>query len=358
MDSLWLTDNALNTVPPASTVGANDEILGMGADGSPFRLPSVAIAGNSPSGAFIRGFDRQNPTSMPTVTYDASAHTCTVAPQSGQSSFYFYVGGKKFTKTTAQIVDWGTASGTYYFYFDSSGDLCSAEHSLITETSFVSNAICGLCYYNNAEGTVWGAPDEMHSVVMDASTHFRLHMCDGYKYSSGGEITGLVDAGATYTGISEGVHFDEDIVITTPAQTALYWMYRDGIDGAWKLSSSADTNVTYMGASYAYWNEYTGGAWQLTESTSSTDYIITYLLATNFTEIPLVKLVGQQVYPSRSDARKALKNNLHTLKLEGFPSTECEFQFAWISKRNGTLEDDGDGNAYIDLRGVNINAVD
>jgi hypothetical protein len=150
---------------------------------------------------------------------------------------------------------------------------------------------------------------------------------------------------------------DEDISIVTLATTTHKWIYRDGSAGGWVKSSVADNKIAYMGSSYAQYNEWDGSTWKRTESTSSTDYIINYIIATHDEDDAYLKVVGQQTYSSRSAARKALRHELHAIQLNGLPSTECEFQFAWIAKRNGKLEDDGYGNAYIDLRGTNINSL-
>ena len=308
---------------------------------------------------YTRGFDRNNPDTMPDVTYSAIDQTLSVAVKSGQSSFHLWSGGTKYTFTTTQTVQWTDASEMYYFYFDTDGVLQFAKHSDINSEIFLNVAICGLCYYNKTEGTVWGAPDEMHGIGMSPNTHFRLHMVEGFKHSTGGDITGLVDASSTYTGISSAIHFDEDIFLTSSASTTHKFMYREGADGLWKLTATADNNVGYSAPSgNTYWNEWTGNTWQLTESASDTDYIIYYFLKTNLDgDAGLVKIVGQQVYPSRSDARDALKYELHSIKLDGLSSQEAEFQYAYIVKKNGTIEDDAKGHAYVDLRGININSI-
>ena len=305
-----------------------------------------------------RGFDRQNPDTMPDVSYDASTRTISLSVKSGQSSFSFYAGGKYYEKTTTQTFIWGDASGMYYFYFDINGDLQGILHTALDAETFFHSAVCGLCYFNKVEGTVWGAPDEMHGIDIPPSVHLRLHTVDGFKHSSGGDITGLVDASSTYTSIGSAYHFDEDIYIASLETTTHKFMYREGAEGLWKLSPTADNNVGYMGTSYVYWNEWTGTTWQLTESASDTDYIIYYFLKTNLEgDAGLVKIVGQQAYPSRATARDALRDELHSIKLDGLSSQEAEFQFAYIVKRSGVTEDDGNGHAYIDLRGMNINAV-
>jgi len=253
---------------------------------------------------------------------------------------------------------WPDTSGTYYFYFDTSGDLQYVLNGSMSADIFLTSAICGLVTYNKDENTAWGSEDEQHSMQMDSHTHFRMHLCDGFKYAQGGEITGLADASDDYTSISTAVHFDEDIFLVSTTSTTHKFMYRDGADGHWKLTTTANNKVAHMGGTRAYWNEFTGGAWQLTETGNTTDFVIGYFLKTNLAgDAGLVKIIGQQVYANRALAREALTNQLKTIKLDGLSSSEAEFQFAYIYKRNGDLEDDGNGNAYIDLRGIKINSL-
>ena len=306
----------------------------------------------------MRGFDRLNPETMGDPSADEPTRTFSYAVKSGQSSFHFWAGGRRFTKTTTQTVQWADTTGTYYFYFDTNGVLQSVANASMSSAIFLTSAICGLGYYNKENNTFWLANDEAHGIIMDAATHFRMHLCEGFKYAQGGEITGLADASDDYTSIGTAVHFDEDILLVSIESTAHKFMYRNGTEGGWILTSTANDKVAHMGTTRSYWNEYTGGAWQLTETGNTTDYVIGYFLKTNLSgDAGLVKLIGQQVYANRSAARDALMNQLKTIKLAGLSSSEAEFQFAYIYKRNGTLEDDGNGNAYVDLRGSNINSL-
>jgi len=130
------------------------------------------------------------------------------------------------------------------------------------------------------------------------------------------------------------------------------------IDGAW-VETAADLNIGHIvsGDTYISWNEFTGGVWQLSESTNVTDFIIYYMLWTNDVNNPIKKIVGQQAYSSRSNARDGMLKELGNIESQGLPSSEAYFMYAYIVQRNGDLEDDGDGNTYVDMRtGLNFNA--
>jgi len=299
-----------------------------------------------------RGFNRLNPNTKGEVSAVASTQTFSHSVKGGELEFYFWAGGIKYSKTTTQSITFTNTTGTYYFYYDTSGVLQFIENSAMTEDIFLVSAICGLVYYNKEEGTVWLAKDEFHGIIMDSADHLLTHMTLKFRNSHGGDITGLADGSTTFTNISTGVYHDEDIIKATPTSTALKFMYRDGTTGGWKLhSNTADNAIALMNGSNAVWNEWNGSIWKLTDCASSTDFVIGYILETNLDGEPgRVKVVGQHAYPNRNTARNALFKNVDTLYLEGLSSSECQFQFAYIYKRNGTLEDDGNTEVYVDLR--------
>jgi len=306
----------------------------------------------------LRGFNRLDSDTMGTVSVVDGTRTFSHAVKAGEAEFYFWSGGTQFVKTTTQTVVFPDTTGTYYFYYDTSGVLQYVENSAITEAVFLTVAICGMLYWNAVTNESWLASDELHGIIMDPSSHFNLHLTRGFLWAVGGVPTGFADASDVYTSISASLHFDEDIPISTDAVTSTPFMYRTGSDGEWVMTATDDLKIGHIasGDTYISWNEYTGGAWQLTESASSTDYIIYMMVKTNFADKPYRKIVGQQTYASRALARDGLMYALNAIKLNGLSSPEVEFQYAWIAKRNGDLEDDGNGNAYVDLRGVPVHA--
>ena len=306
-----------------------------------------------------RGFNRLDPDHMGVPSYTVGTRTFALTPD--HDYFEFWAGGVRFKKATAQTIVWPDTTGMYYFYFDTNGDLQYVLNASLTEAIFLVSAICGLVYYNKTAGVADGAKDEQHGVEgnggMDSSTHFNLHLTHGFHWAQGGLITGLADASSVYTNIGVGLHFDEDIINVSALIEATPFYYKLGADGEWTKTAN-DLNIAHIasGDTYASWNEYTGGAWQLTECTNSTDYVIMMMVKFNFATDPYRKLIGTQTYASRNAARDGLANELKAISLAGLSSSEAEFQFAWIAKRAGDLEDDGSGNAYVDLRGVPINA--
>ena len=299
-----------------------------------------------------RGWDRRDSDSMGTITWVEGTRTFSIAPKAGQSEFHFWSGGKMFRKTSSESVVVPTASGTYYIYYGTDGELGYVINSSLDEATFKAVCITGLCYVNATQSTLWYAKDEQHGILMDAATHFRLHLGEGAIWMQGAAIDGLEDASGTYTDIAVGVFADEDITFSTATASTHSFMYRDGASGDWR-ETSADNKCGHIvsGDTYCCWNQNTSGTiWELTECTNSTDYIIMFFLWTNFSNSPIKKIIGQKTYSSRSLARAGLKNELTAIKLAGLSTTESTFLYAYICKRNGDVEDDGDGNDYVDLR--------
>jgi len=219
-------------------------------------------------------------------------------------------------------------------------------------------AITGLYYINVEDDVLWTAKDEQHGIVMDPMTHMNLHMTQGMKWSQGGELTGMTDGGDTFTQVEAASHFDEDIPVTTLAITTMPFVYRYGSNGRFRVTA-ADNKTGYIasGDSYVSYNKETTGVWDLVESTGSTDYIIYFIAKTNFDQIPYVKFIGTETYSSRTNARDALLTDITAMNLAGTPGAELELQFAYICKRDGTVEDAGSPtyNVYVDLRGIPVN---
>ena len=296
----------------------------------------------------VNGYDRYNPNSMPDVTL--STRTVNVAVKSGQSSFHFWVNNKKVIKTTTQSVTIPDITGGYYIYFDDNGVLQYILQENVASVAFYKYAITAFVYWNASNSSALFNPDELHGKDMPGVTHESLHMTVGARYSSGLDIEGLVDAEPNYTQSTSGVIYDEDIAHTLAANSTGHKMlYRFGPDGAWR-TTSADLNVGHTeGGSYYTWNQWTGTTWQWTEGTSDTDYWITFFIA-----MPngVVKLAGQNAYPSRNKARAAIETEVANISTNGLPNPEFVWLGAVIVRRNGDLENMADGTVFYDLKHI------
>jgi len=294
----------------------------------------------------VNGYDRYDTDSMPDVTL--STRTISVAVKGGQSSFHFWTNNKKIIKTTTQSVEVPDVTGAYYIYFDDSGVLQYILQSSVTSIAFYKFAITAFIYWNASNSTALFNPDEQHGKDMAGVTHESMHMTVGARYSMGLEIEGLADESTTYTQSTWGMIYDEDIPhVLSANSTGHKMLYRWGADGAWR-TTTADLAVGHTeGGSYYTWNEWDGSTWKWTEGTSSTDYWITFFLAT---PTGVIKIAGQNAYPSRSDAREAIETEIENISTTGLPSPEMVWLGAVIVRRNGDLENLSDGSLFYNLK--------
>jgi len=300
------------------------------------------------------GFDLQDEDSNGTISWDDATRTFSIAVKSGESEYYYWIDGKKVTQTTTKSVIVPDTTGAYYIYFaDDTGVLTATLESSLTSPVFYEYAIVGLVYWNKTQAKGM-CGNERHGYRLSSSAHDKDHHTLGALYASGLDITGLSSGNKTYTQTDSGVFYDEDIKHTVTAETTHPFLYRLGATGEWTLLA-ASNEVAYKdgGDSYYSWNEWTGSTWQLTEGTNSTDYFMSFFIATpSIGSNNIMKIIGQNAYSSRSKARNAIESELSNLKTNGLPSPEFVFLYVIIAKRNGNLQTLADGSLYVDLRYV------
>lgn len=264
-------------------------------------------------------------TTTSTMSFDDGTRIFTIAPAAG--SFDVYVKGKKFTKTTAQIVTIPNLPGTHYIYFDDLGALNSTQAfsvSLIQENAMVSNI-----YWNTDTSTHTYFAEERHGVVMDGMTHSYLHSVFGARYISGLALqnftinAGANNADAIFTSDS-GTIKDEDITLQLLAQTEMPVLYRQG--QYWRKKSADAFPIIYSGTAgytgahgYLPYNRYNGGGWSLTELANN-QFVLLHVFATNDIENPTIAIQGTAAYNTIPEARQAA--NTEIVNMTGLPFAE------------------------------------
>ena len=300
----------------------------------------------------VSGYDLTGRYPLPTLSFTSGTLMFNVEVAATESEYVFWANSKKFVKTTTQSVEIPDVSGAYYIYFDNDGVIQYIAEAAITGDVFYYYAITGLVYWNSTAGT-YIVGDERHGKLMDGRTHIYEHLTFGARYEDGIDITGLADASPTYTNTTAGHFWDEDIRHTIDLQTTHSFMYKLGSDGEW-TGTTADNAVGYEnGGANTVWNEFTGGAWQLTQAAASTDYIIYFMIVTpDISGNTVKKLIGQNGYSSRNNARDAIETEIRNITTDGLPSPEFVFLYAYIVRLNGDLEGLADDSVYLDLRYV------
>jgi len=260
-----------------------------------------------------------------TISFNDLTREFTIAPVSG--SFDFYLKGQKFTKTTAQIITLPNLPGDHYIYFDATGSLASTQtfsSDIIALYAFVS-----IVYWNTDTNKHTYFGEERHGLTMDGVTHGYLHTVFGARYLSGLALqnftigSGGSNADAQFTS-DQGSIRDEDILHVIPAQAQIPILYRQG--QLWRKKPADAYPVIYSGsAGYTGangrlpYNQYTGGAWQLTQIGNS-EYVLVHFFGTNDKDNPVVGIQGINVYNSAASAR--IGANVEISSLSGMPFAE------------------------------------
>lgn len=299
-----------------------------------------------------------------TISFVDGSRLFTIAPVS--TSFSFYIKGEKFTKTTAQNITIPNLTGTHYIYFNTSGALETTQ--VPSADLFQIDAIIAIVYWNNETNlsTLFG--EERHGITMDGATHSYLHTILGARYLSGLALQnftigdGNSNADAQFTS-DEGSIRDEDILHTIPAQTQIPILYRQGqhwrkkVADAYPLIYSGSAGYTGANGRPAY-NQYTGGAWQLTEM-SNTNFILVHFFGTNDVNNKVIGVVGTQQYSSRSAARTGANSEISNLQdlpfTEFVPIGTVIFQsnnYSNAVKARVVQTDLGEN--YVDFRGTQV----
>lgn len=297
-----------------------------------------------------QGFDLQTPDSNGELSWDDSTRVFTIAVKSGESNYYFWANGKKITKTSSASVTIPDTTGTYYIYFDNSGTLQYVALSSVTDPLFYQYALVGLVYWNATSGK-GRVGNERHGTRMSSTTHQYNHDTFGARYENGISIEGLSDGGTTYSQTTSGHFWDEDIRHPVSAESTHPFLYRLGADGEW-TATAVDNNVCFKNSgTYGVWNEWTGSTWQLTQGDSSHDFVIYFYIALpSISGNQVMKIIGQNGYSTRANARNAIETERANLITDGLPNQEFIFLYATIVKRDGTLKTLADGSLYLDLR--------
>jgi hypothetical protein len=268
------------------------------------------LAGTRASDAMDEPLGIEDAANVSTTIVNAT-RVVTVAPVSG--SFTYWYKGTRVSVGSAKTVTLDNTTGTWFVYFnDATGTLVKS----LTPWSILNDVPVAAIYWDASKGesVIW---NERHGIIMDSATHLRLHSVDGTKVISGFNATGYVlqsDADADKNiEFSEGILADEDLrttIAATNGTTYRVW-YRTGASGDWTWDTTTLPFV-HTAAGYVNYNQYTGGAWQKTQTTNG-DYINYYIVATpalSPIEHGIIVIPGQTKYTSLADAQQENIANL------------------------------------------------
>ena len=264
------------------------------------------------------------------MSFDNGNRAFTISPVS--SYFDVWVKGTKYRYTSSQYVTLPNTTGLYYIYFNSSG--------IGYQTSFFTwdqQAMTAYVYYN-ADTGVGQVFDERHGITLDWQTHEYLHRTHGALYSSGFAVSNysLNGDGSLNThcqlDLAGGTFFDEDNQIDIihsntpvantfqqdlqgPARIPVF--YKSGSNGGWVLDTATDYPMK-LGTNRPQFNYYNSGSWTTSE-VDNNKFGVTFIVATNILNTPVIALIGQSQHSNIGDAEAY---NLSEMDLGGFPVVE------------------------------------
>jgi hypothetical protein len=308
---------------------------------------------NEPSGFIDR--------TSSSISFDDGSRNLTISG----TSYSYYIEGEKYTKTGAETVQITATEGMHYVYYD---DATLSHTATFTYDLIFNKAYVAAIYWDAANATAIYVGDERHGITMDGQTHAYLHSAFGTQYIDGLGVTDITSNGngtsnthAT-VGYTEGHIRDEDVLHSIPAEVSpatIPVFYKSGVSGEWRMIAANNYPLidNHSGATLPKWNQYTGGAWQLTETVND-NLVLSHLFATNDITNPVIAIAGQAVYNSVASARDGANNEINDLILTGMPFVEFTpigtliymVNSAYTNTPKARIIQDADGNDYVDWR--------
>jgi hypothetical protein len=298
--------------------------------------------------------------------------TFTIQPASG--SYDVFSANKKITISSTQSVVWPDTEGPHYFYLDTAGVLQENTSFDPAEYIYGDKIFVGYIIWDadNKECLLDTIFDERHGMAWPGEIHYYMHENEGLRIVGDGlaltdivpNTSGDLDIHAQF-GVSSGVIFDEDIpksVSTIASTVGLPVIYLEGAGADWRNGSPiSGFSVLNTGTGRMAWNEFTGGAWQLSEVANNAHVNMHYLATTAFDGTKRVfGIVGQNTYASVGDARTGAETERFNLVTSTLVMAEFKFLGTVIfqtgdgrdNQVKAEIRSTDAGDDYIDLRGL------
>ena len=310
-----------------------------------------------------------------TLGFVNGTRTFTITPVSGD--FTFFVEGIKFVKYTAESIIITNVEGIHLIYYDD-GILSESVNPTAAQIDVIikTKSMVTVFYWDVSAVAQIYFGEKRHSANMSPYTHSYLHFIEGLAYSSGlGLSSMLVDQDGSLNthaqfAIDLGVVINADIkedVSAILSTTGLPIYYMLGVSSEWQKETSAGFSVrTFDGtnATRLAYNQYTGGAWQLTE-TPTTNYVLCHVIATVEKDTPMIAVMGQAIYTTKKDARLgawteviSLMTDLPFSEIRVISSVIFQSTTAMANDVKGAVVSTEEGDNYIDWRSHSIDRVE
>jgi hypothetical protein len=257
--------------------------------------------------------DTNEPNGFVNRTDSTLYYTPSTATFAISGSYSVYLDGNKFNKF-GDSVTLTPAYGTQYIYY-----VYNSGNFTVSPTLFdiAKDAPIAYVFFNDGATDSFLA-EERHGITMDGVTHQYLHRTVGAKYVSGMTLGDYVlnsdTVGNNKYSIAAGTFYDEDILNSVPALAdngPYNVFYRTGASGNWTWSK-AEAYPYFIDTNSIRYNQFTGGAWQLTNITTNNRWVNYYVFATNAITpgFEYVIIPGQAIYTSLALAQGESVSNL------------------------------------------------
>jgi len=307
-----------------------------------------------------------------TLTWTDSSPDRTMSIQPTGASFVYYQEGVRYTSTgdTVQITD---VEGMHLIYYDGSTltSLANPTDAQV-DSAIRTKALVSYVYWDTSAGAAIYVGEERHGSSMSPSSHSYHHFLDGLRWVAGLALNTISADGAGATadaqfGVDAGSVADEDIyspISPVASTTGLPIYYMLGASAEWQRHIESGFSArTYDGTSATRlaWNEYTGGAWQLTE-VANNDFVLCHIFSTTEKDTPMIAIMGQNDYSTVIAARNGALEEIYSLQLNDLAFPEIRpvgtviFQtnLSYASAINARVRTTDEGDDYIDWRSDSV----
>jgi len=303
------------------------------------------------------GFDRTDAVALGTIS--VTDGTLTFNHNTNGGDIEYWRNGKKISKTTNQTASFTDDEGLWYVYYETDDVLTCSQ----TPWTFSDGKVFVALFYWDATNNKSALGDERHG-FMQWQEHEIRHNTEGAVYNTGFapsltvDGNGSLDAHCEMQSISAGSIYDEDLKLENLEQTSYEIWYKNGSDADWRWDT-ADPALVKMAATYPYYNEFTGGAWQLTEC-SNNSYVLAHLFATNRADDDgkIIIVMGENNYNSSSDAQAGSETEINEITTADFPTAEfvalgtiiIEVKGSYTNSYNAIVISTAEGDDFVDFR--------
>jgi hypothetical protein len=296
------------------------------------------------------------------MSFNNSTRTFTIQPVG--DSYDVWCVGTKYTKTTAESVTIPDTTDLYYIYFDTEGALQYRTSYFVWDQDCPTSYV----YWNSVTQKAEFFADERHGIVLDWQTHEYLHRTRGAAIANGfyadptkytlvgdGSIDEHCAWGMYGASSTVGTFFDEDLqvdIVHSATPTANTWeqileapaeipvFYKESF--GW-IKDTATIFPFKSGPNLPYYNS-VGGFSNLTEIATN-KFGISWIVATNNLNSPVLAIMGQDEYLNIGDAEAVAWDDLD---LTDLPIVEMRPLYKYVFQVKDTFTN----NVKAAMRGL------